>query len=133
GHLLLDPIQSLLGGRVTAVGQFLLRRVTGFTGVLQADIRIDAHGEGLPFPSKPVVHPPIPGPVRLDQEVEAPAIAEFVLLLPGLRIAAGGVGQWHGDGISLWRYQEVPSDVPTFSPDTDALPWTLVDNRGPKS
>ena len=66
------------GARVDPVGNGFLRLVTQRSRLLQRDVRIDAQGQKLFAAFKLVFEPPPQGAVRIDQQVQPPAVAQLV-------------------------------------------------------
>ncbi|KWW14321.1 hypothetical protein AS889_09665 [Pseudomonas putida] len=69
--------------------------VAGFTIVLEADCRVDAHRKAGLLAQPVETRVPLLGALRTDEQCKASGVFEGVVLAGGLRLANSGVGQWH--------------------------------------
>jgi len=62
--------------RVDAVSQLRFSFQSPVTGGFQGDIRVNAHGKGLPLAVEPLIQPPPFSTFRGGQQVEAAAVGK---------------------------------------------------------
>jgi hypothetical protein len=89
---------------------------------------VGAEGERLLLSGEPVGHPPVAAARRIDQEVEAAAVAQLAGASGGLGFATDHVGERHV-GISAGMRWHMPTHIPTIFPDTNRLRRTALHQR----